>query len=93
MALSRSPASSTTTDRYEAERAAARIAGVVGVANDIKVRLPEIDVKPAFRPGTRDGVADNITAVVRNGWIDRCRADAGMNRDPFQRRESLLRDL
>src|SRR3977135_2617087 len=31
------------TDKYEAEAAAKRVAGVVGVANDIEVRMPRAD--------------------------------------------------
>jgi len=34
------------TDRFEAEAAAKRVAGVLGVANDIEVRLPAIDQRP-----------------------------------------------
>src|SRR5262245_54857639 len=33
-------------DKYEAEAAAKRVAGVVGVANDIEVRLPSVDERP-----------------------------------------------
>src|SRR5258708_39714953 len=32
--------------KYEAERAAKRVAGVVGMANDLEVRLPGMDEKP-----------------------------------------------
>ena len=35
------------TDKYEAEAAAKRVAGVKGVANDIEVRLPSIDERPS----------------------------------------------
>ena len=66
-------------DKYQAERAAARIAGVVGVANDIEVRLPGIDEKPdpelarevvaALRYRLPE-LADNVKVVVRNGWVD-----------------------
>ena len=31
------------TDKYEAEAAVKRVAGVVGVANDIEVRIPSVD--------------------------------------------------
>src|SRR5438477_12892479 len=34
------------SDKLEAEAAAKRVAGVVGVANDIEVRLPSIDQRP-----------------------------------------------
>ena len=33
-------------DKYEAETAAKRVAGVVGVANDIEVRIPSVDKRP-----------------------------------------------
>ena len=39
------------TDKYEAEAAAKRVAGVVGVANDIEVRMPSVDERPD--PGHR----------------------------------------
>src|SRR6202048_5569957 len=35
------------TDRLEAEAATKRVAGVLAVANDIEVRLPAIDQRPA----------------------------------------------
>src|ERR1700676_5357830 len=34
------------TDKYEAESAAKRIAGVIAVANDIEVRIPSIHQRP-----------------------------------------------
>ena len=34
------------TDKYEAEAAAKRVAGVVAVANDLEVRLPSSDERP-----------------------------------------------
>jgi osmotically-inducible protein OsmY len=66
------------TDKYEAEAAAKRVAGVQAVANDIEVRLPSTDERPD--PDiARDAVtairsqlpisADNIKIVVKNGWI------------------------
>jgi osmotically-inducible protein OsmY len=66
------------TDRWEAEAAAMRVAGVLAVANDIEVRLPAIDQRPD--PGiARDAVAalkaqlpvsyDRIKLVVKDGWI------------------------
>ena len=64
--------------KFTAERAAKRVAGVVGLANDLEVRLPG----EAGRPDpeiARDVVAnlkiwlpnssDNIKAVVKNGWV------------------------
>jgi osmotically-inducible protein OsmY len=66
------------TDKYEAEAAAKRVAGVVGVANDIEVRLPAIDQRPDPEIA-RDAVAaiksqlpissENIKVVAKNGWI------------------------
>jgi osmotically-inducible protein OsmY len=66
------------TDRLEAEAAAKRVAGVLGVANDIEVRLPTIDERPD--PDiARDAVAalkshlpishDGIKVVVKDGWL------------------------
>ena len=37
------------SDRYEAEAAAKRVAGVVGVANDIEVRIPSVGLGDARR--------------------------------------------
>jgi osmotically-inducible protein OsmY len=69
---------SSYTDKYEAEVAAKRVAGVVGVANDLEVRMPSVDQRPD--PDiARDAVAaiksqlpvswENIKVVVKNGWI------------------------
>src|SRR6201994_4900402 len=66
------------TDRLEAEAAAKRVAGVHAVANDIEVRLPEIDQRPD--PDiARDAIAalksqlpishDKIKVIVKDGWI------------------------
>jgi osmotically-inducible protein OsmY len=68
----------TYSQKLEAERAAKRVAGVVGVANDIEVRLPT----GAERPDpelARDAVAaikswlpasyEHIKVVVKNGWV------------------------
>src|SRR5580704_18490510 len=66
------------TDKYEAEAAAKRVAGVLGVANDIEVRMPSVDERPDPEIA-RDAiaaiqrrlpvVAEQIKVVVRNGWI------------------------
>jgi osmotically-inducible protein OsmY len=66
------------TDKYEAEAAAKRVAGVVGVANDIEVRLPSVDERPDPEIA-RDAVAaiksqlpissERIKIVVKNGWV------------------------
>jgi osmotically-inducible protein OsmY len=66
------------TDKYEAEQAAKRVAGVVGVANDLEVRLPSVDERPD--PDiARDAVAaikaqlpissEHIKVIVKNGWV------------------------
>src|SRR4051794_30844903 len=42
------------SDKLEAEAAAKRVAGVLGVANDIEVRLPALDQRPIPKsPATR----------------------------------------
>ncbi|MDB6091897.1 MAG: putative osmotically inducible protein [Gammaproteobacteria bacterium] len=64
--------------KTQAERDAKRVAGVVGVANDIEVRLPVIDERPD--PDlVRDAVnalktelpysSENIRVVAKNGWL------------------------
>jgi osmotically-inducible protein OsmY len=66
------------TDKYEAEAAAKRVAGVVGVANDIEVRLPSVDERPD--PDiARNAVAaiknqlpissEHIKVIVKHGWV------------------------
>jgi osmotically-inducible protein OsmY len=65
-------------DKYEAESAAKRVAGVLGVANDIEVRLPSIDERPDPEIA-RDAVAaiksqlpissENIKVIVKEGWV------------------------
>jgi osmotically-inducible protein OsmY len=65
-------------DKYEAEAAAKRVAGVVAVANDIEVRIPSVDERPDPEIA-RDAVAaiksqlpissEKIKVVVKNGWI------------------------
>ena len=66
------------SQKLQAEADAKRVLGVVGVANDIEVRLPEIDQRPDPEIA-RDVVtaikaelpyaADNIKAVVKNGYV------------------------
>jgi osmotically-inducible protein OsmY len=66
------------TDKYEAEAAAKRVAGVVGVANDLEVRLPRVDERPDPEIA-RDAVAaiksqlpisfEHIKVVVKSGWV------------------------
>ena len=65
-------------DKYEAESAAKRVAGVLGVANDIEVRMPSVDERPDPEIA-RDAVAaiksqlpissEHIKVVVKNGWV------------------------
>jgi osmotically-inducible protein OsmY len=64
--------------KFTAERAAKRVEGVVGVANDLEVRLPGADERPDPEIA-RDVVAnlkvwlpnswEHIKAVVKNGWV------------------------
>jgi osmotically-inducible protein OsmY len=66
------------TDKYEAEAAAKRVVGVVGIANDLEVRMPSVDERPD--PDiARDAVAaiksqlpissEHIKVIVKNGWV------------------------
>jgi osmotically-inducible protein OsmY len=64
--------------KYQAERDVKRVAGVLGVANDIEVRLPAIDERPDPEIG-RDAVAalkqelpysyESIRVIVRSAWV------------------------
>jgi len=64
--------------KIEAEDAAKRIAGVAGVANDIEVRLPDLDQRPDPDIAS-DAVAavrsrlpfshDQVKVLVKNGWV------------------------
>jgi osmotically-inducible protein OsmY len=64
--------------KYQAEAAAKRVAGAVGVVNDLEVRLPGIDERPDPEIA-RDAVArikselpfswEKIRVVVKNGWL------------------------
>jgi osmotically-inducible protein OsmY len=66
------------TDKYEAEAAAKRVAGVRAVANDLEVRMPSVDERPD-PDVARDAVAaiksqlpissEHIKVVVKNGWV------------------------
>ena len=66
------------TDKLQAEADAKRVAGVVGLANDIEVRLPKVDERPDPEIA-RDAVAaikrrlplasERIKPVVENGWV------------------------
>jgi osmotically-inducible protein OsmY len=65
-------------DKFEAEAAAKHVAGVVGVANDIEVRLRNVDAKPDPEIA-REAVAaiksqlpyswENIKVIVKDGWV------------------------
>jgi osmotically-inducible protein OsmY len=66
------------TQKFQAEADVKRVTGVVGVANDIEVRIPSVDKKPDPEIA-RDAVmalkiqvptiAENIKVIVRDGWI------------------------
>src|ERR1700730_8693945 len=66
------------TDKYEAEAAAKRVAGVAGLANDLEVRMPSVDERPDPEIA-RDAVSaiksqlpissERIKVVVKNGWV------------------------
>jgi osmotically-inducible protein OsmY len=68
----------TYAQKMEAERAAKRVAGVRGVANDIEVRVPVADERPDPEL-VRDAVnalktelpysSENIKVVAKNGWL------------------------
>jgi osmotically-inducible protein OsmY len=65
------------SDKLEAEAAAKRVAGVLGLANDIEVRLPSLDQRPDPEIA-RDAIAalknrlplvyEQLKVLVRNGW-------------------------
>src|SRR3984893_3877034 len=66
------------SDKLEAEAAAKRVAGVLGVANDIEVRWPSLDQRPdpeiareaiAAIKHRLPLVSEQIKVLVRNGWI------------------------
>jgi osmotically-inducible protein OsmY len=66
------------TEKWQAEADVKRIAGVVGIANDIEVRLPTSGERPDPELA-RDAVAaiknelpnssEGIRVVVKNGWV------------------------
>ena len=66
------------SDKLQAEHAAKRVAGVVGLANDLEVRLPAIDEQPdpdiareaiAAIRGQLPATWESIRVIVKNGWI------------------------
>jgi osmotically-inducible protein OsmY len=64
--------------KYQAETDAKRVAGVVAVANDLEVRLPNVDERPDPEIA-RDAIArlkselpyswEKIRVVLKNGWL------------------------
>jgi osmotically-inducible protein OsmY len=65
-------------EKYEAENAAKRIAGVIGVANDIQLRKDDIVRRPdpeiareavAAIKSQLPALAAQIKVVVRDGWV------------------------
>ena len=69
---------SSYSQKLQAEADAKRVSGVMGVANDIQVRIPSVDAKPDPEIA-RDVVAqlkielpfshEKIKSVVKNGWV------------------------
>ena len=66
------------SDKYEAEAAAKRVAGVVGLANDIEVRLPGVDQRPdpEIAREAADAIrsqlpisSEHIKVIVKSGWV------------------------
>jgi len=65
------------SDKFEAERAAKRVAGVAGLANDILVRLPSIDERPdpkivhdaVLAIKYQLPVSDRPQVLIHDGWI------------------------
>ena len=65
-------------DKYEAESAAKRVAGVIAVANDLEVRIPSIHQRPDPDIARDAATAiksqlpisyEQIKAVVKDGWV------------------------
>jgi osmotically-inducible protein OsmY len=66
------------SQKLQAERDAKRVSGVMGVANDIQVRIPSVDARPDPEIA-RDVVAqlkaelpfsyEHVKSVVKNGWV------------------------
>jgi osmotically-inducible protein OsmY len=66
------------SDKYEAEAGAKRVAGVVGLANDIEVRLPSVDQRPdpEIAREAADAIrsqlpisSEHIKVIVKSGWV------------------------
>jgi osmotically-inducible protein OsmY len=65
-------------DKFQAEADAKRVDGVVGLANDLEVRLPGSDKRPdpeivrdaiAAIAGQLPAQAENIKVIAKDGWI------------------------
>ena len=61
------------TEKFEAEAAAKRVAGVVGLANDLEVRLPGGDESPDPENRARCRRRDQDKAAVQRGAHSRHR--------------------
>jgi osmotically-inducible protein OsmY len=68
----------TYLHKFEAEKVAKRVAGVLGVANDLEVRLPSSDERPdpeiardivAAIKSRLPIAADRLKPIVKNGWV------------------------
>ena len=66
------------SQKYQAEKATKRVKGVLGVANDIEVRLPSVHEKtdPEIARAAVEAIKselpyshENIKVVVKNGWV------------------------
>jgi osmotically-inducible protein OsmY len=61
------------TQKYEAEKVTKRVKGVLGVANDIEVRLPsDPEIAHAAVEAIKDALPhsyENIRVVVKNRWL------------------------
>ena len=59
------------SDKFEAEQAAKRVSGVLGLANDLEVRLPNIDERPD------PDIARDAVAAIKNQLPVSYRANQG----------------
>ncbi len=66
------------SEKFDAERDAKRVSGVVGVANDLEVRLPSSDQRPdpeiardavSALKAQLPSIADHIKVVVDHAWL------------------------
>ena len=66
------------SQKYQVEKATKRVKGVLGVANDIEVRLPSLNERtdPEIARAAVEAIKDelpsshqNIKVVVKNGWL------------------------